>query len=79
MNFDELVEKVEQDLGFPVTKDELVDRFGDLEIEGSDETIPLREYIDERDDPEAPERAEETDRRSPTSFDSPKHLESFLW
>lgn len=80
MRLDELTERVEEELGFPVTRQELVERFGHLEIEAPTEPLSLREYLEQRGDSDAPlEGSADAGQGSPNEFDSPKNLESYLW
>lgn len=61
MNITEFLESVEEELEFPVSKDELVERFGDVELEFDDlseetvDTQTLKAYLNERESPAGPE------------------------
>lgn len=85
MHIDELLQRVRDELEYPVSTDALLERFGDTEIEfGEGDETPLyaemlRERLEEREAPTPPSEVDPGDlEHSIEEFESEEHLRKYL-
>ena len=84
MDLDSLLETVTDELEFPVTDRDLLERFGDAEVELEESGAagtprPLREYVEPGDPPrESEPETASPDGTRPHEFESETELRSYL-